>query len=244
MAVDDISIQIVNIPPEYHEAIRRINVNLTRVQPDYGRWTKAFSRRLTIKKKIEHLENVLGYQFNRADLVKLYSKHRDTDIVLCFLATMIWGHEPAPSKSPGGRLFRDNRGPKKVVKMFSESKNIQRSLQAVSVGTPDEITASYKLLDKGIKYCGPSFFTKHFYFLGKSLNREKYPLIYDNRVATVLIRLQVSTYSHLELVSIKALTKPKAYLAYLKYAGRQKKIIKCPLDKIEYFLFDHMNRRD
>jgi hypothetical protein len=112
------------------------------------------------------------------------------------------------------------------------------AIRSVSLGTPQQIAAAYKLLDKTLDRCGPNFFTKHFYFLGKALRLDPYPLIFDDRVANGLIKIVLSNQASLNLVRVSTLRKSNAYLQYLAIAKEEADRINCNLDQIEYYLFN------
>ena len=101
----------------------------------------------------------------------------------------------------------------------------------------NDIENAYKNIDKGIKRCGPSFFTKHFYFLGKSNSVNHYPVIFDNRVANGMVKISCSDSQCLDIVTVNAKTKAKSYLAYLKMVHEQADLVGCEPDQIEYYLF-------
>lgn len=219
----------MDISANQYSEIRKLNVNEHYVDCAYSYWIQEFESCAPISNQISQIQEILGGRFNRADVVALYRK-KDIDIKTKFLAAMIWGHE-APE---GSR--RDTRGPWKV-RMMLESDNISETLRSVGIGTSDEVLRSYSKMKKNIDRCGPSFLTKHLYFLGKSNGNSSYPLIFDDRVATGLVRLSLDNSRCLDVVSIHAAAKKTAYAKYLEFAERQASAISCDLDMIEYYLF-------
>ncbi len=121
--------------------------------------------------------------------------------------------------------------------MFADSDKSQRVIRQSSILTNEEIKESYKSLNKNIERCGPNFFTKHFYFLGKSLDIENYPVIFDNRVASSILKLSLSNNDCLEILKVSVKTKPEAYISFLNFVFEQARVIGCEPDQIEYYLF-------
>lgn len=219
----------MNINENLHEYIKSLDVNSHMVACEYSYWESWFEKDEAMLSRVSKVKIALGASFCRSDVVELYKG--DYDIKTKFLAAMIWGHEaPAGSK-------RDTRGPWKVEKMFKSIEN-SNVLDSVTVESPDNISSAYTAMNRTIQRCGPSFITKHLYFIGKALSNETYPLIYDDRVSIGLVKISLNDTTCLELVSIHAEAKAKAYLAYLDFAQKQAKLIGCHLDQIEYFLFE------
>lgn len=221
----------MQIPSEMFDAIRGLNVDEHRTQCFYKYWEDEFPDETYLAAHLACIRESLGSDFTRSEIVDFY-RRSEIKMETKFLAAMIWGHEaPADSR-------RDPRGPWKLSKMFADPATAQAAIRSVSVETPKEITLAYKLLDKTLDRCGPNFFTKHFYFLGKAKVLTPYPLIFDDRVANGLVKLAMSSQSSLDLVRVSAVRKPEAYLQYLNFAEREAKRIGCEMDQIEYFLFN------
>jgi hypothetical protein len=145
---------------------------------------------------------------------------------------MMWGYE-APA---GGR--RAGYGAHRLCEMFTDREAAIAAINDVTIGGAPAIKRSYKRLDRALKKCGPNFFTKHFYFLGKSIDPEHFrPVIFDDRVAAGLIRMQVANAGCLDLVRVSALRNPEAYIAYIDYVYREANSIGCKPDQVEYYLF-------
>jgi hypothetical protein len=224
----------MKIHSKHHSRIQSIDVNAHSVDCDYTKWRKQFKNSKVLKKRLSVIEDNLGSDFCREDLASFYRSRNDIETK--FLATMIWGHE-AP---PGGR--RDNRGPWKVLQMFKSLNRNRNLLSSISINSDSKLTDAYRLMDKNINRCGPSFFTKHFYFLGRSRNHSRYPLIFDNRVALGIVKLFSAGGLTHNMVTVGAATRPDAYIDYLNFAYDQASRIGCEAEQIEYFLFDDMAR--
>jgi len=220
----------MSIPKDQYEIVRAINIDGTSTECAYEYWENEFPKKTFVGESVMKIKQELGTTFNRSKLIDFFRKN-ENDAKTKFVAAMIWGHEA----SLGGR--RDSRGPWKVSQMFSDPKEAERAIRNVRLESPAEISTSYKLLSKQLDRCGPNFFTKYFYFLGKASNPNSYPLIFDDRVARGLIKIGLVNQQNIRMVQIGALRKPKAYLDYLSYAKKQADLIECELDQIEYYLF-------
>lgn len=217
------------IPKDQHDAIKSLNIDEHRTACAYEHWQKTFPTGTYLAPHIEIIKKALGNDFTRSEVVEFYK--RDVNVVTKFIAAMIWGHEaPAGSR-------RDSRGPWKLSMMFAKPQDAEKAIQSVSLQTNQEITQAYERLNKALDRCGPNFFTKHFYFLGKSQGINPYPLIFDDRVASGLIKTALSSYWEMDMVQVSALRKPTAYLKYLAFARQESDRIGCSLDQIEYHLF-------
>ena len=215
----------MEISPDRYEAVLDVNIDEHRTNWSYKHWEKEFPHGTHIFPHIEQIAAVLGKSFTRSEIISFYQQD---DILpeTKFVAAMIWGHEaPAGSK-------RDPRGPWKISEMFSDVMQATDAIRGVSVEDREGIVSSYKSLNKALNQCGPNFFTKHFYFLGKSLGIERYPLIFDDRVAAGLIKLSLSDASTLEIVKVITERNPKAYLRYLSFTWECADRIHCEPDQI------------
>lgn len=219
------------IQPECYELIRSIDVDAHRTQFAVKYWQDWFKDNKYMLDRISAIIDLLGESFTRTELVDFY---RLTEIgaETKFIAAMIWGHEAAA----GGR--RDSRGPWKVSKMFSDTVGSERAIRSVSVSNSKDIAVAYSALNKALDRCGPNFFTKHFYFLGKSMEMNHYPVILDDRVANGLLKLSLPKQSCVDMVSISAVRKPAAYISYLDFVHKHASLIGCEPDQIEYYLFN------
>ena len=220
----------MQIPEKFHDQVRKIDVNAHKVQCEFRIWMDQFVGDEIVRRKIQVIETKLKSRFGRSEVLELYRAEADAETR--FLAAMIWGHEaPANSK-------RDSRGPWKVEKMVNSLKDAPGLLDSLKVDSHDNIRTAYESLKKAVDRCGPNFFSKHLYFLGKATGVKSYPLIFDDRVALGVARLAINDPSCTNLVTIHAKAKSHAYLAYLDLAHQQAERIKCQPDQIEYFLFE------
>ncbi len=220
----------MDIDSKYDLEIKSLNVNEHLVNCNYSYWDDEFKENNHVRNRLIVIKDKLGKEFGRQEVVDFYKSN--VDIETKFFAAMIWGHE-APEGSK-----RDTRGPFKVREMFKSS-NFSNTLREVNIENYKNISSSYSKMKKNIARCGPSFLTKHLYFLGKSQNKVFYPLIFDNRVSVGLVKISLMNCDCLTFVTIQAEPKAKVYMKYLEYAKEQSKRIDCKLDQIEYFLFRH-----
>jgi len=223
----------MNIANNHHQEIKELDVNEFLVNCEFTYWENEFKDNEYVWPHLESVRNFFGKSFGRREVVDFYKT--DAHIQAKFLASMVWGHE-APENSK-----RDTRGPFKVREMFSSPK-FSTTVINVGVDTYEEISSSYVSIKKDIRRCGPSFLTKHLYFLGKSKNTDKYPIIFDNRAAIGLVKINLSCIECLNFTSIQAATKVDAYIDFLRFVENQSSLIGCDLDQIEYFLFKYAEK--
>jgi hypothetical protein len=223
----------MSIPADRHQFIREINVNEHHTQYQYRYWERCFvkNNHAYLRAQIVIIQDHLGHAVTRQHIVDFYSR-QEIESATKFIAAMMWGYE-APA---GGR--RAGYGPHRVLTMFLDPNAAIAAIGAVAIGNDTEITTSYNLLDRELNMCGPNFFTKHFYFLGKSMDgANPRLLIFDDRVANGLLQLFPYNHDFLNMLQIGAMRTPNAYIQYLNYASAQAEEIGCATDQIEYYLF-------
>lgn len=223
----------MSIPIAEYPNVLGQNVDAHSVTINYDPWQRKFPQGNYLYRHLNIVMNSLGATFNRAALINFY-QNKDIDMVTKFLAAMIWGYE-APA---GGQPAR--YGPWRVSKMLNNPIASANAINAVSLADNEQIESSYRLLDAALPMCGPNFFTKHFYFLGKSSGMNQYPIIFDDRVAAGLVKVEVPPLIRgtlFDMVRVSAVRKPAEYINYLTYAQTQAALIHCDLDQIEYYLF-------
>jgi hypothetical protein len=146
-----------------------------------------------------------------------------------FLACMIWGY--------GG----DPNGPHNTKLALSDPRAVAVLQETVSRISNGQIKEAYDKFD--LANCGPAFFTKLFYFMGKEYDAKPLPLILDSHVASFLDRL--SRIESFDYSSLFVRTSPngyvrrcsKGYLHYINSINDWAKMLGCPPDKIEYFMY-------
>jgi hypothetical protein len=167
---------------------------------------------------------------SRNDIIS-YLRSTEMDLLTGFLLTMIWGH----GAGPHGNM--DNRGPYKVNEMTLDIANTNFILTNChhALNRNDILTAFNSF--------GPmsrirvNFFSKFLYFLGKALNLERYPLIFDARVASTMCRLNSLNTNIFQLLTIAPGQDYLTYESYLNIIHNESQLYNIDADKIEYFLF-------
>ncbi len=167
---------------------------------------------------------------SRNDIIN-YLRSPNMDLLTGFLMSMIWGH----GAGPHGKM--DNRGPFKVNEMTSDMANTNLILANcyAALQRNDILTAfnSFKPMSR----IRVNFFSKFLYFLGRSLNLERYPLIFDARVASTMCRLNSVNIAVFKILTITPDQKFIAYESYLNMIHDQSRLHNVDADKIEYYLF-------
>lgn len=167
----------------------------------------------------------------RQDIISSMSDDNASELLRGFLMTMIWGH----GYSEHGKA--DNRGPWKVSKMLEDLEQTKKTLKKVNdaLGENDIIMAH--LAFNKIVRCRVSFFSKFLYFLGKAKKMERYPLIFDARVAKTIVRLTTTDSRISSILNVQPAQDAESYKNYVELIhsiGSQHNV---EADKIEYFLF-------
>lgn len=220
----------MNIPEDQYNSVRVTDVDDHKTECKYKYWTDEFSGNQALLHAVRTIESRLGQSFTRSQVVDFYkAEEPEVPIVTKFVAAMMWGHE-APTDSR-----RDSRGPWKVSKMLADMGTATRVLGSVKVENPESIARSYK--EFKLERCGPNFFTKHFYFLGRAKGIEKYPLIFDDRVASGILRVQGIGSDTFGMVRASAQRSAEAYMQYFDFIHREAAKIQCKPDQVEYYLF-------
>jgi len=216
-----------------YQKVRDLKVGELSTHWDFDAWNKPFSNGEPVQCHLKKIHDRLGCDLSRTNLVNFYGE-ADIHCVTKFIAAMVWGYG-----APKGQRW-DHRGPSRLKKMFTDYTVTKKIIDSIDVNGEDNIKNSYQKMKK-IKYLGPNFFTKHFYFLGKSQSLNPYPLIFDARVArgimTSLLSNLKSSTPVINFISFDPVKRPEAYLAYLRIASDEAKNIACDLENVELFFF-------
>ena len=147
-----------------------------------------------------------------------------------FLAAMMWGYG-----KKGYGAFRTSR----MLGDPSAPEVLQTTFSLIVSGKLLNAYQSFRL-----QWCGPSFFTKYFYFAGLGCEIEPKPLVLDARVARSLEDLlgtslsrfaRVNRNEHGRITSLRRY--PDGYQRYVELLSRWAKELRCRADSIELFLF-------
>jgi hypothetical protein len=219
---------------EHYPSIRAVDVDRVRTYISYPHWEKHLITDEVMMSRLKVIREKVGESVTRQEIVHFYADPSVT-IEAKFILAMIWGHEA----TEGGR--RDGRGPWKLMQMFKERTITDALIQSVNLSTDECLAASYRKLDANVDRCGPNFFTKHFYFLGKALGLRNYPLIFDDRVANGLIQRMLPDAGLLSLVSVSTMRRPEAYIRFLSWAHQIAQAAQAAPDQVELFLFGQVS---
>lgn len=219
---------------DHYPSIRAVDVDRVRTHISYPHWKKHLMTDEVMMNRLEVIREKVGKSVTRQEIVNFYA---DSGVSLQakFMLAMIWGHE-APE---GSR--RDGRGPWKLMQMFKDRERTDELITSIDLSTDENLMASYQKLDSQMDRCGPNFFTKHFYFLGKALGLTNYPLIFDDRVANGLIQRLLPDVGLLSLVSVSTMRRPEAYIGFLRLAHQIAQAAQAAPDQVELFLFGQVS---
>lgn len=161
-----------------------------------------------------------------------YFKKDNSSLLIGFLMTMIWGH----GYSKHGRA--DNRGPWKVNKMLSSFEDAMIILQnSKNHLLNNDYIKAHLSFDK-MERCRVNFFSKYLYFLGRSLNIEIYPLIFDARVAKSIGQLNMTDSNLFDIIDIQPKQDSLSYQNYVNEIHKLATEMNVQAENIEFFLFN------
>ncbi|MDR3611883.1 MAG: hypothetical protein P4L27_15035 [Ignavibacteriaceae bacterium] len=147
------------------------------------------------------------------------------NILKGFLMSMIWGHG------------YDNRGPWKVSKMLTDfPAAIEILNNAANAVVDQDLIRAHKSF-RNMQKIRVNYFSKYLYFLGRGRNINRYPLIFDNRVASSICRLHDTNSDWFNLFNIQSNTDAESYLSYNNLLHQQSDELNIEAEKIEYFLY-------
>lgn len=168
---------------------------------------------------------------SRQEIIDFLSNDK-ISLRLGFILVMIWGH----GFSENGRA--DNRGPWKVKKMFENFSNSEIILDNSSKRLKaNDIIGAHKSFN-GMNRCRVNFFSKFLYFLGRAKDMERYPLIFDARVANTIAILNSKDSDISSILNITPKQDAKSYSFYVDLIHEIALENNVEAEKIEYFLFN------
>jgi hypothetical protein len=141
-----------------------------------------------------------------------------------FLAVMIWGFGTV------------GYGPWRTQKMF-QTANFQTIYSDIRTHIQHgNILKAYK--SAKISYCGPPFFTKLFYFLGKVFKSSPLPVILDSRVSGSLVKCNWNNFDGSIYFKNKGASRfGNGYLNYVTDVNQWSQANGFAVDQLEFFLF-------
>lgn len=161
-----------------------------------------------------------------------YFRQENSTLLRGFLLTMVWGH----GFSEHGRA--DNRGPWKVSQMLSNFDNSIAILESAKNHLLlNNIQSAHSSFDN-MQRCRVNFFSKYLYFLGRSLNMARYPLIFDARVAKTIGQLTSTSPNLFSILDIQPKQNSISYNNYVTEIHEIAIELNVESEKIEYFLFN------
>jgi len=162
---------------------------------------------------------------SRENIINFFSNHNN-NLLEGFLMSMIWGFGEA------------NYGPSRVSKMLNIDDEVNIILNNAKVAISENgLIEAYNLIKNNIPQIGVSFISKFLYFLGRGVSVDNYPLIFDKRVATTMVRLCGLETDVYEIINIQPKTSAVSYKKYNDLIHNEAERINVEADQIEYFLF-------
>lgn len=215
----------------YEETIKNLDPMGQRLYFHPNHWQNFNYPNKHLKKEMEFIADRFQNGITRGDIISLLRENEEA-LLRGFLLTMIWGHGyPESGKA-------DNRGPWKVSQMLNHHNESIELLESVRNYLVKNDVKSAHLAFKKMERCRVNFFSKYLYFLGRSLNIEQYPLIFDARVSK---SISVITSTHPELLTIvdfQPRQDPDSYEYYIREIHKVANSMDVDADKIELFLFN------
>jgi hypothetical protein len=205
------------------------------------RWKKKLPGDSDLDYIIERFPDGLG-RSNLTSIAEEAAKNRNAEHYRrLFLASMIWGFG-------GDREDTiDNRGPWRTQQITRNANpDFNEILKYASdVMLEGRIGEAYDLFKK-VKWCGPAFFTKYLYFLGRGADKCRYPLILDTKVAkwleTLLGKDKLRQFVRVERNKKQEISSVlrgvgEEYEKYLDLMREWARKLGCAPDDIECFLY-------
>jgi len=224
------------MPPErllfFEEQLHGINPDIQQIPYNILTWNGYFQGDLDFAEITQRFPDGIT-RGNIKDL-SIGAINDHTQFRKFFLATMIWGYGTS-----GFGAFRTSQ----MLNDALAPQMIQMAVEGVIAG---QILNVYEQF--GLRFCGPAFFTKFFYFIGLGGNLNPLPLIFDSRVAQhfrVLANDEGLNFADFARVQenkqgrIVSLSRyPEGYVCYVNLMNQWAHELNCRPDSIELFLFD------
>jgi hypothetical protein len=216
---------------KYLDVIENLNPLEQRLSYNAKHWLDFQYHNPSVLNHVKYISENYHKSISRNDIISYFRKD-DSILIRGFVLTMIWGHGSSEYSKA------DNRGPWKVSEMLKDINNVEQILDNAKkfllLGDLESAHLSFKKMQR----CRVNFFSKFLYFLGRSLNIEEYPLIFDARVATTINRL-VSTDDNLtSILDVLPKQDANSYKLYVKKIHVYARTHRVESEKIEFFLFN------
>jgi hypothetical protein len=220
----------MNLIP-YLKTIKNLNPLSQRLNFNPTHWRNFNYNNPNITNDIKFICDSYQNGISREDIISFLGQE-NSSLLRGFLLTMVWGH----GFSEHGRA--DNRGPWKVSQMLNNLDNTLIILEnAKSHLILDNITLAHSSFES-MQRCRVNFFSKFLYFLGRSLHMERYPLIFDARVAKTIGKLTSKNPSLFSILNIQPKQDPFSYYNYVTEIHNIANDLNVESENIEYFLFN------
>jgi hypothetical protein len=219
----------MNITPYLNE-INNLNPLEQRLNYYPEHWVNYNYNNPRVNTEIIQITNQFNHSLSRNEIIN-YLRLPNRSLLRGFIMTMMWGHGFEIGRHP------DNRGPWKLSRMLNDldtSEAIINNAQTHLINN-DIIAACLEF--NGIDRCGVSFFSKYFYFLGRALDMNVYPIIFDSRVANSIIRLNSIDPILIELIDINPKQNPESYQNFINFIHTISIDNDVEGENLEYFLF-------
>jgi hypothetical protein len=224
------------MPPErllaFVDAIHHRNPENQAILYNIENWKRYFEGDIDFVEITQRFPN----HISRSNVRDLSSEaiNDHTQIKKLFLGAMIWGY--------GERGL----GPWRTCQMLNDEhapQMHQTAVMGLGEGQISNVYTRFKL-----RYCGPAFFTKFFYFIGLGCNPNPLPIIFDSRVAQsfrVLVNDEGLNFADFAKVQennqgriTAVLRYADGYINYINLINHWAHELNCRPDSVELFLFD------
>lgn len=219
----------MNLIP-YLDFINNLNPLEQRLYFNPDHWQNFNYNNLQVSSDMTFISENYQNGISRQEIVNYFSQENST-LLRGFLLTMVWGH----GFSEHGRA--DNRGPWKVLQMLSNFDSTLLILENAKHHLLLDDIQSAHLSFSNMQRCRVNFFSKYLYFLGRSLDMARYPLIFDARVAKTIGQLNSTSSNLFSIIDIRPKQDPISYYGYVTEIHTIANELKVESEKIEYFLF-------
>jgi hypothetical protein len=229
-----------NVP----ERLIRFRATIQATEPDrqlipYRKET--WKRQFSGDADLEYIFRKYPHQISRGDITELVREaQQQVDARLIrrvFLASMIWGYGTV------------GYGAWRTCAMLRNPRALHVLQTTFSLVTSGNFTEAYEGFS--LRWCGPAFFTKYFYFVGLGCEVEPRPLILDAVVANSLERLLKRDLVRVDLSElVKVMGRDErgkittvgcyaqGYQKYVTLFNQWADQLQCRPDSIELFLFN------
>jgi len=209
------------------EKLKTAEVQIQSLQPGtqsipYG--VETWRRHLGPDQDLEFLALTYPCQISRGDLFRLAASARRSgspeDIRRVFLGAMLWGYGTV-----GYGSWRTQR----MLSTPGSSDMLKRTFDLIAENRIEEAYSGFRL-DR----CGPSFFTKFFYFSGFEPGSRRYPLILD-----AVVRRSLMSFADADLSDFTGTSQwnLRGYIRYIQVMHEWAQELNCEAHNIEFFLF-------